>query len=77
VSFIDRLMQFKRPEESNRAFCRRIGIPPQQLRNWQLSTPERPVQPKISTIVPLAERLGVTLGWLAAGEGENGTSNTQ
>lgn len=68
MSFVDRLMEFRLPNETKRQFCIRLGINRSLLRMWELGTPEKPVEPRISTLVTLSERLGVRVGWLATGE---------
>jgi transcriptional regulator with XRE-family HTH domain len=67
MSFYKRLISFKK-DETKAEFSKRLGIGQNLLRFWEIGDDR--VEPKISTVKPIAKKLGVNLSWLLLGEGE-------
>ncbi len=60
-----RLFFFKQEDETDEEFAERLGIPCSKIRGWKY----RGHQPEMGTVVLLADRLNVNIGWLGAGRG--------
>lgn len=76
LDIVRRVATFKRPNETHQAFALRIGINPMQWTNWllRLDAGRDEFEPKLSTIVKVAERLGVEPIWLVFGNKDGGVS---
>ena len=71
MSFVKRLLTFRKKNETATSFAQRIGITPTQLRNWRLGAQgngEIRVGPRVDTGIRLAALFGVRVGWLLSGE---------
>lgn len=67
MSFYTRLMSFKPPELGKSEFALSLKVSPSKFRSWELGADGR-VEPKVSSVVPVAKQLGVRVGWLLTGE---------
>ena len=67
MSFYNRLMSFKPAELGKSEFALSLRVSPSKFRCWELGADGR-VEPKVSSVVPVAKKLGVRVGWLLTGE---------
>lgn len=71
MSLVARVMCFKRENEPLGKFAARIGVTHSAIRNWVLGDHGNGIEktgPRIGTAIKIAHALGVTVGWLVAGE---------
>ena len=75
VSFSDRLAEIEREQKGSRSerdFARALGLEPGTYRSLKAGT-----NPRLDTLVTIARRAGVSVGWLAAEDGPKVPGQTQ